>query len=522
VLVADLQRLLDHLAPIHLAQPGDNSGLLVGDQRAPVRRILAALELTGPVLEEAVAGGYDTVLTHHPLLFSPVHSLVESRPREALLRRLVAEHVTLIACHTNLDAAPGGLADIAGEALGLRGMAPLEFAPAGWYKLVGFVPAGAVEAVAAAVFGVGAGGIGRYRDCAFASDGTGWFTPGLGSHPTVGQESCPERTSEVRWETVVPRDRLSAAIRAFVGAHPYEEPAFDVYPVEDLLPRVGLGRVGTLAKPVSVRSLAERVAQVCDLNGVYWCGDGARMVSRVGVLPGSGRSLLDAAEGLCEALITGDVGYHDAERALEARLSLIDVSHGEFEWWAFRRWTGQVLAESLSESSVSVGISEGWRTPWEQFLPESGCCGASPERGESDGEQVRMWIDGGSRGNPGPSAIGVVVEDFGGTLLDTVSRMIGVTTNNIAEYRALLAGLDLVKKRGVREVEVLSDSELLVKQMKGEYKVKNEGLKPLHAEAREGTAGLRRFTIRHIDRSQNARADQLVNRALDEHEKAGL
>ncbi len=169
MLVADLRNVIEKLAPAMLAQPGDNSGLLVGDERASVCRILVALELTGPVLDEALAGGYDTVLTHHPLLFAPVRSLVESHSRERLLRRLVEEHMTLFACHTNLDSAPGGLADIAGDALGLQGMVPLEPAAAGWYKLVGFVPADAVEAVAAAVFATGAGGIGNYKDCAFAA-----------------------------------------------------------------------------------------------------------------------------------------------------------------------------------------------------------------------------------------------------------------------------------------------------------------------------------------------------------------
>ena len=186
MLVGDLLCVLERLAPAHLAQPGDNSGLLVGDKWATVRRVLAALELTEGVLSEAIAGEYDTVLTHHPLLYTPVRSLVESRPKERLLRSLVAKQMTLIACHTNLDAAPGGLAEIAGEALGLRDMVPLEPSSAGWYKLVGFIPSEAVDAVAAAVFAAGAGGIGNYAECAFAANGTGWFTPGTGSHPAVG------------------------------------------------------------------------------------------------------------------------------------------------------------------------------------------------------------------------------------------------------------------------------------------------------------------------------------------------
>jgi ribonuclease HI len=135
---------------------------------------------------------------------------------------------------------------------------------------------------------------------------------------------------------------------------------------------------------------------------------------------------------------------------------------------------------------------------------------------------VRMWIDGGSRGNPGPSAIGVLVEDSDGRTLTTVSRAIGVTTNNVAEYRALLAALEKALELGATEVEVISDSELLVRQMLGQYRVKSAGLQPLFAEARQKTAGFKRFTIRHTGREHNEKADGLVNHALDEQQRAGL
>jgi dinuclear metal center YbgI/SA1388 family protein len=524
MLVADLEAVLERLAPIALGEPGDNSGLLVGDARARVRRVLVALELTEPVLAEAIAGGYDTVLTHHPLLFSPLRSLVDFRPRERLVRSLITNRVNLIACHTNLDAAPGGLADIVGEALGLRDMVPLHRAAAGWHKLVGFVPAEAVETVAAAVFAAGAGTIGDYRECAFATEGRGWFTPGPDAHPAVGHVARQERIPEVRWETVVPRARVSAAIAAYVDAHPYEEPAFDIYPIDDVSVHAGLGRVGTPAEPLTVSALAARVGETFGLGMLNWSGDGRRVVARVGVLPGSGRSLIDQAAAVCEVLITGDLGYHDAERAGEAGLSLIAVPHGDFEWWALRRWSER-LGRELLESEVTVATSREWRSPWERTGP--GGSPAAPEAPQArgvaaangapgDGAWVRVWIDGGSRGNPGPSAIGVVVEDGAGVLLETVSRVIGTATNNVAEYRALLTGLEMAERAGARWVEVLSDSELLVKQMRREYRVKNEGLKPLHAEAELRARGFDRFSIRHVNREQNARADGLVNLALDE------
>lgn len=527
MLVGELLGVLERLAPLHLAQPGDNSGLLIGNEAASVSRILVALEFTEPVLREAVAEGYDTILTHHPLLYAPVRSLRESHPRERLVRGLVRSELNLIACHTNLDAARGGLADIAGEALGLMNRTPLEPAPAGWYKLVGFVPPDAVEAVAAAVFAAGAGVIGDYGDCAYAGEGVGWFTPGPGAEPAVGVPAHPERTPEVRWETVVPRGRLGAALRAFAAAHPYEEPAFDVYPVEDILPRVGLGRVGALPAAVAVGDLAKLVGQIFELTAVSWSGDGSRMVQQVGVLPGSGRASLDGATGRCDVLITGDVGYHDGERATNEGLALIVVPHGGFEWWAFKLWA-QTLANELERAGVDVAVSREWSSPWNHVAmgcgeeETSASTPALVSGGGVGGQAVRVWIDGGSRGNPGPSAIGVVIEDATGEILEGIGRAIGVTTNNVAEYRALLAGLEAAAAMGACEVEVASDSELLVRQMLGQYKVKNEGLKPLHAQAQEHARHFSRFRIRHVPREQNARADALVNRALDEQEGAGL
>ncbi len=362
MLVADLEAVLEKLAPRALAEPGDNGGLLVGDGCAPVKRVLVALELTEPVLAEAIAGAYDTLLTHHPLLFSPLTSLVESRPRERMVRELIRGRMNLLAHHTNLDSAENGLAAIAAAGLGLENVAPLRHSPAGWYKLVGFVPPDAVERVAAAVFAAGAGGIGDYEGCAFSGEGRGWFTPGPEAHPAIGQLSIPERTPEVRWETVVPRNRVAEAVTAYISAHPYEEPAFDIYPVEDVLTRTGLGRRGTLPCETTVAELAERTAGLFELDGCSWSGDGRRIVRSVGVLPGSGRSLMQEAAGL-DVLITGDLGYHEADRAEDLGLALINAPHGQLEWWCLRRWA-ETLRAALAGSEVEVVTSDAWRSPW--------------------------------------------------------------------------------------------------------------------------------------------------------------
>jgi ribonuclease HI len=126
-----------------------------------------------------------------------------------------------------------------------------------------------------------------------------------------------------------------------------------------------------------------------------------------------------------------------------------------------------------------------------------------------------LHVDGGARGNPGPAAIGVVVSDAEGTLLEQIGERIGVATNNVAEYRALLRGLERARALGASEVEVVGDSELVAKQLNGQYKVKHAGLKPLHAEAQRALAAFARWRVRTVPRAQNAAADALVNAALD-------
>jgi ribonuclease HI len=134
----------------------------------------------------------------------------------------------------------------------------------------------------------------------------------------------------------------------------------------------------------------------------------------------------------------------------------------------------------------------------------------------SDTVRLTIHVDGGARGNPGPAAIGVVVTGPDGQVVDEVAERIGVATNNVAEYRALLRGLERAAALGAREVDLINDSELVAKQLTGAYKVKHPAMKPLYAEAMSALRGFDRWSIRSVPRAQNARADALVNEALDE------
>ena len=129
--------------------------------------------------------------------------------------------------------------------------------------------------------------------------------------------------------------------------------------------------------------------------------------------------------------------------------------------------------------------------------------------------KLTVNVDGGARGNPGPAAIGVVIRDESGEIVDEIAERIGEATNNVAEYRALIRGIGRAAELGADRVELIGDSELIVKQVLGQYKVKNAGMKPLHAEATAALAGFEEWSVRHVRRAENADADRLVNAALD-------
>jgi len=511
----------------------------VGRRGNEVERVLVALELTPEVLVEAVAEGFHAIVTHHPLLFRPLSAVVDDSRVGTLLQQLVKADIALFACHTNLDGARGGLCDIAAAELGLVDAKPLRHGSASQRKLVGFVPPASLEQVKAAVYEAGAGRLGAYEACGFGVAGRGEFRPLPGAHPVVGRVGRAETVEEVRFETLVPESRVAAVVRAFVAAHPYEEPAFDVYPVENRLVSAGTGRVGRTRVTLSLVSFAETVAEAFGLDRMQYAGDPDRMVDRVAVVTGSGAGLIESAAEVADVLVTGDLTHHDAERALDRGVAVVAVPHFDMEAVSLGIWCDR-LAGRLEEYGVPVVFARSSRSPWRTvFSLEAGervggslalfdlehveGGDASPgamrvqaAEGREEAEPTYLLrVDGGSRGNPGPSAIGVVLEDSEGVVLEEIGAPIGQATNNVAEYQALITGLETALDRGVKRVLIHSDSELVVKQLRHEYKVKNADLKELFLQVSGLVHRFDHVEIRHVSREENAAADRLVNLALD-------
>lgn len=331
VRVSDVARLLETWAPRSLAWERDNVGLQVGNPGAPVRRILVTLDVTDAVAAEAARRHIDLIVAHHPPLYRPLRSLDTSTPNGRVIATLIRQGCALYAAHTNLDAARGGTSHVLAETLGLTDIHPLEWRRNSSRKIVTFVPEESVDDVAAAMASAGAGIIGNYEHCAYRSRGTGSFKGNDLSSPVVGRKGVLERVTEIRLEMPVEVDRLPAVVSALRRSHPYEEAAFDVYPLESTNATTGLGALGRLPRPVQAAAFLRQVKKHLHAPGLRIAGDTRRRIRTVAVCGGAGGDLVPAAVAAgADAYITADLNYH-AFVDFAGALLLVDAGHYETE-----------------------------------------------------------------------------------------------------------------------------------------------------------------------------------------------
>ena len=335
-------------------------GLQVGTLQKEVRRVLVALDVLEPVVDEAIAKQADLIIAHHAVIFRPIRNLRTDLPQGRLLEKCIKHDIAVYVAHTNLDVADGGLNDWLAEALQLENtevLIPLEREKL--KKIVVFIPVDYVEVVMNVMAEAGAGWIGNYSHCTFQIPGTGTFMPREGTNPFIGQQGALERVAEVRLETIVPESIQSRVIQAMIGAHPYEEVAYDVYPVEQEGAVRGLGRKGTLAEPMSLDAFARRVKETFGLSGLRYVGSPDKMVQKVGVIGGDGNSFIpQAATRGIDVLVTGDVYYHTAHEAMAQGLSLVDPGH-HMEHVMKRRLAEYLKAElAKTYPGTEVAVSE--------------------------------------------------------------------------------------------------------------------------------------------------------------------
>ena len=363
--IKEIAQAVEEIAPLGLAQDWDNVGLLVGNPDKPIKNILLTIDTTQAVVEEAKAQKADLILAYHPIIWDGLKR-VTADGETAHIYDLIKSGISVFCIHTALDVATGGVNDLLADILGMENTEPIgDYVadPAGpQYKVITFVPAKDVNKVADALYAAGAGAIGSYSHCGFQSDGTGTFKPLAGANPTIGKRGKVESVSEIKLETVVPSGKVAAVIAALREAHPYETPAFDVFRHYDVENKIGLGRIGNLAKPLSMQKAIANIKAATGCNAVGIVGPNRQTIKKAAVCAGScGKIINSVIAADCDLYLTGELKHHQALAAQEAQMTCICLSHTVSERFALKN-----LAKQLKKrlKNVTIRISKKDKDPF--------------------------------------------------------------------------------------------------------------------------------------------------------------
>jgi dinuclear metal center YbgI/SA1388 family protein len=358
--VRDAMSVLEQIAPLRHALGWDRVGLQVGDPGAELSHGVLSLDSSLAAAEFARAGGAQLLVAHHPLLFQPAAAVTTEDAVGRTLLLLASSGIAFYAAHTNWDAAKGGVNDVLAKIFGLQSVRPFGgAAEVGQTKLVFFCPPADVDAVVDALSEAGAGVIGLYERCAFMHPGTGTFLASPEANPAVGQTGRVERVEEIRVEMVLPADRAGSAAAALVGAHPYEEPAYDLFP---LAPRAEqpAGRIGELGAPLPLAALADTVDESLATRCWAW-GDPDLKVRKLAIVGGAADSEWRAAQAAgADALLTGEVKQHVALEASEQGFALIAAGHYATEQPAMAALRDLLAQRLPSVTWVRHEPARGW------------------------------------------------------------------------------------------------------------------------------------------------------------------
>ncbi|MFC7060655.1 Nif3-like dinuclear metal center hexameric protein [Halobacillus seohaensis] len=329
VKVADLVNQLERIAPTHYAFDWDNVGLQVGSYNQSVKRVMISLDVLENVVDEAISQDVDLIIAHHPLLFVKLSQIDMDTAKGRTIQKLIQHNISVYAAHTNLDVARGGVNDVMTELLGIEETAPLvETEKENFIKLALYVPNSHSDLVRNAISEAGAGHIGDYSHCTYQVEGEGTFKPQEGTNPFIGNEGNLEKVEEKRIETILPKEKLSKVLNAMTEAHPYEEAAYDLYPLLNEGESMGIGRIGRLKNQIRLGELCELVKEKFAVPQLRYVGDDQKYVQSVALLGGSGEKYMsDALSKEADVYITGDTTFHLAQEAMENGLAIIDPGH---------------------------------------------------------------------------------------------------------------------------------------------------------------------------------------------------
>ena len=345
---SEVIEFLEQLAPLSLQESYDNSGLLVGDPSTEITGIMVSLDCTEDVLEDALRQGCNLIVSHHPIIFSGLKRFNGSNYVQRTVIKAIKNDLLLYAIHTNLDNVIDGVNGKIAEQLGLVNTRILQPKKGILKKVVTYCPVSHAEIVRTAMCDAGAGKISNYDQCSFNISGIGTFRGNEKTTPYVGEKGEIHAENEVRIETIVAEHSVKQVLKAMRNAHPYEEVAFDIHPLENAWNEVGSGMIGEIPEEMDALEFLRSLKISMKTDCVRYTLPHKKNVKRIAVCGGSGSFLLETAlSAAADVLITADFKYHQFFDA-EDRMIIADIGHYETE-----QFTMQFLADKLAHKFVT-------------------------------------------------------------------------------------------------------------------------------------------------------------------------
>ncbi|MES2873111.1 MAG: Nif3-like dinuclear metal center hexameric protein [Bacteroidota bacterium] len=347
----ELATFLETLAPLALQEDYDNSGLIVGDPERELSGALISLDCTEAVIDEAIALGFNLVISHHPIVFRGLKKFNGKSYVERVVIKAIKNDIAIYAIHTNFDNVLEGVNKKICDKLGIIDPWILKPKEGSLKKLVTFCPDADAENIRKALFDVGAGRIGDYSECSYNIQGFGTFKAGQGANPFVGEIGKRHTESELRIETVYPASIERKLIAALLEVHPYEEVAYDLYPISNAHPQVGSGMIGNLRSDQDEIEFLKFIKDVLNAKVIRHTAVRGKMIRRVAVCGGSGSFLLgNAINAGADIFVTADFKYHEFFDA-EGKVIIADVGHFESE-----QFTQDLLLELITEKFSNFAL----------------------------------------------------------------------------------------------------------------------------------------------------------------------
>jgi dinuclear metal center YbgI/SA1388 family protein len=328
----EIIKYLEEWAPKGIAWDKDNVGLQVGDPKIRIKNILISLDLNEEVINSAVKENCNLIITHHPILYYPLKNLDFSKNRIArMIQMLVKNNITLYSAHTNLDFTKQGVSYSLAKRFQLKKIRFLKNLSQNQFKLAVFVPTSHVSKVAEAIHQSGGGIIGKYSHCSFRTTGTGTFKGSSESNPSIGNKEVVEFVEEVKLEVLVDEWKLNQVIIAMKKAHPYEEVAYDIFPLKNENVNYGIGAIGEFPDSMDTNDFLAFVSSKLKTSTLRYAKSNKKKIKSVAVCGGSCGELVDEViKQNADAFVTADLRYHTFQDA-EGKILLIDAGHYETE-----------------------------------------------------------------------------------------------------------------------------------------------------------------------------------------------